>query len=140
MLVAAGLMTVACTPREEVPAVEQPDDPAGTPDVSSIDLGTAVGADNQVVDEMEHFLPTDTIYASITTIGAAPNASLTARWLTGDGQVVDETSQTVNLTGRNITTFFLAKPDLLKPGSHKLEVLINGSRVADQSFDIRGNK
>lgn len=54
--------------------------------------------------------------------------------------MVDETSQTVNLVGRNIITFFLAKPDLLRPGSHKLEVLINGTRLADESFDIRDSR
>jgi hypothetical protein len=40
----------------------------------------------------------------------------------------------------NITTFFLAQSDLLRPGSHKLEVLINGTRAADESFDIRDSR
>src|SRR5687768_10647013 len=75
--------------------------PAPTPAVTiaNIELGNAVGADNRVTTPGETFKPTDTIYAAVSTNGAAASSTITARWTFQDGQVVNESSQTIAPTG-----------------------------------------
>ena len=60
-----------------------------------MEIGSAIGADKRVTTPTEAFKPTDTIYASVTTAGSAPRATLTAQFTYEDGQVVNESSQDV---------------------------------------------
>ena len=148
MLFGAGLLTVAgCRPREEVPAVEQPGDttmapPTTTASVSlvSIDLGKAIKADNKVTEETENFNVRDPVYASVTTSGDVPNAALTTRWLSADGQVLDESTQNVSLSGTMTTAFHIAKAADWPAGNYKVEILVNGEKIGDQSFEIKARK
>src|SRR6478672_6378416 len=84
--------------------------PAATPaaqgvSVTSVDLGTAVGADQKVTSPTTAFSPKDTIYAAVSTTGAASNATLGAKWTYQDGQTVNDSSQTIAPTGPAVTTF-----------------------------------
>src|SRR5215218_5645206 len=63
--------------------------------VSQIDLGRSLNADKTINDNTNSFKPNDAIYASIATEGSAATASLKARWTYQDGQVVNETTQTI---------------------------------------------
>src|SRR6185436_216267 len=56
--------------------------------VSHVDLGRALTADKAINDRTDSFKPSDTIYASVATEGAAPAATLKARWTYQDGQIV----------------------------------------------------
>ena len=60
--------------------------------------------DNAATDE---FRRTDTIYVSVDTEGTAVGAALLARWTYEDGQVVDETTQTISPSGPAITEFHI---------------------------------
>lgn len=142
MLFGAGLLTVAgCRPREEVPAVEQVGDTTVTTTASvslvSIDLGKAIQADNKVADETDDFRVGDPIYASLTTSGTVPNAALTTRWLSADGQVLDEATQNVSLTGTMTTAFHNEKAKEWAAGNYKVEVLVNGDKIGEESFEIK---
>ncbi|HEX5124166.1 MAG TPA: hypothetical protein VFV97_13040, partial [Rhodanobacteraceae bacterium] len=80
----------ATTPPPPAPAATTPA-PATTPpaqqgvSVTSVDLGTAVGADQKVTSPTTTFSPKDTIYAAVSTTGAASNATLGAKWTYQDG-------------------------------------------------------
>ncbi|MFN2399051.1 MAG: hypothetical protein ABR543_10505 [Gemmatimonadaceae bacterium] len=104
--------------------------------VTEVELGKGVDADKRVVDKTDDFDPGDVVYASVATTGSASNAELKARWTFEDGQVVEETSQTVSPTGPSVTEFHISKPGGLPKGKYKLEVLLNGSVVESEEFKI----
>ena len=58
--------------------------------VSSVAVGNALDADKRVTSPSATFAPGDTIYASVATVGVAPEVTLAARWTYGDeGQLVN---------------------------------------------------
>ncbi len=121
------------------PTISTPAPPPPAPDpavtIANIELGNAVGPDNRVTMPSMSFTPADTIYAVVSTNGAAPTTTITARW-TKDGQVVNESSETIAPTGPAITTFNIAKPDGWPVGKYKVEVLIDGRSVGQREFDV----
>lgn len=111
--------------------------PAGTISVADVKLGKAIDANKQVTDETDDFAPADVIYASVATNGAASNANVTARWTFEDGQVVDSTTQSISPTGAATTEFHISKPGGLPKGKYKLEVLLNGTSVETEEFEVK---
>ena len=115
--------------------------PLGTPgttavSVTGLDLGNAVGADNRVANPQASFARTDTIYAAVTTSGAAPSSTIAARWTFQDGQVVGEESKTVAPNGSDVTTFSVSKPDGWPAGKYKVEIMVDGQTAATREFDV----
>ena len=104
--------------------------------VSQIDMGRSLNADKTINDKTESFKPSDAIYASIVTEGTAPTATLKARWTYQDGQVVDESTQTIAPTGNARTEFHISKPDGWPTGKYKLEAFLNGSSSATKDFEV----
>ena len=149
-----ALVLAACGKKEEAPtpppATTTPA-PATTPNttpatttpsaaavsVTSVDLGTAVGADQKVTTPSTQFGPKDTIYAAVSTDGAASNATLAAKWTFQDGQTVNESSQTIAPTGPAVTTFHISKPDGWPTGNYKVEISLNGSPVSSKDFTVQ---
>jgi hypothetical protein len=105
--------------------------------VGAIDLGTAIGADKRVSTPADAFAPTDTIYASVATEGAAPTVTLTARWSYEDGQLVEESSETIAPTGPAVTEFHIAKPDGWPTGRYKIEIIADGRPAGAREFEVR---
>ena len=105
--------------------------------VSQIDIGRSLTADKTINDKTDSFKPTDTIYASILTEGAAPAATLKARWTYQDGQAVKESTQTIAPTGDARTEFHISKPDGWPTGKYKLEVFLNDSSAATKDFEVQ---
>src|SRR5262245_8291366 len=140
---------IACK-REEAPppppprAAAPPAAPAAPPapaapvpfTVVSADLGKQVTADKKVAAPSTAFSPTDTIYVSIATVGAAPTATLKARWTYEDGQLVNESSQTIAPTGPAATEFHIAKPTGFPTGKYKVEISANGAVAAEKEFVV----
>src|SRR3546814_2726190 len=106
-------------------------------DVCSSDLG----ADMKVGAPSTTFAPGDTIYASVATSTSDPAASvpgtLSATWTFEDGQVVNEESKSVNLTGAGNTEFHIAKPDGFPAGSYKVEISLDGNVVQSKDFSVK---
>src|SRR5262245_36889715 len=92
------------------PAPAPPPAPAGV-QFSDVRLGNAIAADKSVTTATETFAAKDTIYASVTTSGTAPSASLRALWTFQDGQVVSDDTQSITPTGVDTTEFHISKPD-----------------------------
>jgi hypothetical protein len=116
--------------------------PAATPaqqgvSVTSVDLGTAVGADQKVTSPTTSFSPKDTIYAAVSTTGAASNATLAAKWTYQDGQTVNDSSQTIAPTGPAVTTFHISKPDGWPAGNYKVEISLDGNMVSSKDFTVK---
>jgi len=125
----------ACKRSEEAPA------PPAAPQavafsVTRVDVGNAIGADKKVTAPRVSFKPTDTIYASISSEGAAANVALSARWTFEDGQLVNEATQTIAPTGPAVTEFHIAKPDGWPKGKYKLEVSANGKPAGAAQFTV----
>ena len=104
--------------------------------VSQIDMGRSLTADKTINDKTDSFKPNDTIYASVLTEGAAPTATLKARWTYQDGQAVKESTQTIAPTGDARTEFHISKPDGWPTGKYKLEVFLNDSSAATKDFEV----
>ena len=107
--------------------------------VTDTDLGRSIGTDRRVndADDSDEFGPSDTIYLSVDTEGTASGATLTARWTYEDGQVVDESSQTISPTGATVTEFHISKPDGFPTGDYKVEILLNGQSVETKDFEVK---
>ena len=133
LLLVAGLGT-ACSRQE---AASSP--PPATQDavrVTDVDLGLGVGPDKRVTDKTDSFRPSETIYVSVKTEGASPSATLKARWTFQDGQVVQESSQTIAPTGTAVTEFHVSNPAGWPKGAYKVEVFLNGSSMETESFKV----
>ena len=104
--------------------------------VSQIDMGRSLNADKTINDNTDSFKPNDAIYASIVTEGSAATATLKARWTYQDGQVVNESTQTITPTGNARTEFHISKPDGWPTGKYKLEASLNGSSSATKDFEV----
>lgn len=154
LILAAALMTslavVGCKKNEEAPAPVAAPPVATTPTpmpeptpapaavtVVSVDTGNAVGPDNKVTSAMTTFGAKDTLYASITTDGAANNATLATKWTFQDGQVVHEESKSLNTTGPATTEFHISKPDGWPVGKYKLEVMLDGATVQTREIEVK---
>src|SRR4029079_5694491 len=89
--------------------------------VSSIDVGKAIGGDKMVTSPTANFAPRDTIYVSVATEGTG-TATLEARWMYQDGQVVDESTHSITANGPEHTEFHVAKPTAWPAGKYKVEI------------------
>jgi hypothetical protein len=132
----------ATTTPPPAPATVSTPPPAATPaqqgvSVTSVDLGTAVGADQKVTSPTTSFSPKDTIYAAVSTTGAASNATLGAKWTYQDGQTVNDSSQTIAPTGPAVTTFHISKPDGWPAGNYKVEISLDGNMVSSKDFSVK---
>ena len=101
-----------------------------TSKVTAIDLGRSANSDRTIKDPADSFQPGDTIYASIET-ETLGSATLKARWIFQDGQVINEATQQVPASGGTIRTeFHVAKPDGWPEGNYRIELSLDGKTVA----------
>ncbi|MGQ0643860.1 MAG: hypothetical protein ACT4P6_24175 [Gemmatimonadaceae bacterium] len=139
VLASMALLLAACGRREET----QVDTALGTVDtaaavsVTEIDVGKSIAADKRLTAATTDFMARDTIYAVVSTQGTAPSATLQARWTFEDGQVVDETTQTIAPTGPAVTEFHISKPDGFPKGKYRVEILLNGTPAGTKEFTVK---
>src|SRR5215510_7868038 len=126
----------ATAPPPATPLTPSPSAPVVT--VTTLELGKQIGADKRVTQPETSFAPKDTIYVTVLTTGSAPSATLTAKWTYQDGQVVNESTQTIAPTGPAATEFHIAKPDGWPAGTYKVEVSLNGRSTATKEFEVKG--
>ena len=135
-LTLAAVLSAACTRSSENSGTTGTTGTGDSVRVSQIDLGRSLNADKTINDNTDSFKPNDTIYASIATEGTAPTATLKARWTYQEGQVVNESTQTITPTGNARTEFHISKPDGWPTGKYKLETFLNGSSAATKDFEV----
>jgi hypothetical protein len=105
--------------------------------VTAVDLGRSVGGDKRVTEKATDFKPNDVIYASVLTSGSASSAVVRAKWTYEDGQVVNESEQTIAPTGDSATEFHISKPNGWPVGKYKLEVFLDGNPVQSRDFEVK---
>lgn len=151
--IAAAFALAACGKKEEAPKPVVTPAPAPAPApvtpppaapapvaFAGVTLGNAMDPATKAVSNTSKtaaFAKTDTIYAAVNTTGTAPSAVIVARWTFGDGQLVDESSQTIAPTGPATTTFHIAKPDGWPVGKYKIDVTLDGKPVGSQGFEVQ---
>jgi len=133
--------TAATPPPAAAPKVESPP-PAAPPApapfrVTSVEVGNAISPDKRVTTPTATLGQKDTIYASVASDGAAPSVTLTARWTYQDGQVVDETTQTIAPKGPAASEFHIVRPDGWPAGRYQVEILADGRSVGTKEFEVR---
>ncbi|NII73432.1 hypothetical protein FHW84_002004 [Dyella sp. SG562] len=148
---AATLSLAACGKKEDAagptaapaataaqPATPPAAAPAPAPAVSlvSIDLGSAVGADQKVTTATTTFTPKDSIYAAVSTSGSG-NATIAVKWTYQDGQTVKEDSKTIAPIGPATTSFEISKPDGWPAGNYKVDVTLNGQPAGTKDFSVK---
>jgi hypothetical protein len=119
------------------PAIERSTDQAVR--VTDVELGRSIDAQGRIADgaDTDDFARNETIYVSVSTDGAAAGSRLTARWTFEDGQVVDESSQTLSATGPAITEFHISNPGGFPAGRYRVEIQLDGRTVETEEFTIR---
>ena len=135
-LLVVSALGAACSRPGASPAPTPPPAAETAVRVTDLDLGRSLGADKRVTDKTDSFKPNETVYVSVTTDGSASSATLKARWTFQDGQVVQESSQTIAPTGTAVTEFHVSNPAGWPRGSYKVEVFLNGSSVETESFKV----
>jgi hypothetical protein len=123
------------------PAAPAPAPAADTLKVSSVALGSAVGADKKVSKAKTAFAPNEkTIYASVATDGTSAGATLNAKWTYQDGDTVStvsDISQSIATDGPAVTTFKIQNPNEWPEGKYKVVISLNGQSVGDESFEVK---
>ena len=135
-LTLAGALSGACTKSSQNPGTTGTTGTDAGVRISQVDMGRSLAADKAIADRTDSFKPNDTIYASIATAGSASSAALKARWTYQDGQVVNESTQTIAPTGNARTEFHISKPDGWPTGKYKLETFLNGSSSGTKDFEV----
>jgi len=105
-------------------------------DVSRIELGTAANPDGTIARPTTSFGPHDTIVAAVTTQRPGRDIKLTARWIYGDDRVASETTRTISPAQVQVTDFQVSNGAGWPVGLYKLEIAVNGTRVAVTSFEV----
>lgn len=116
--------------------------PATSPVVGNLrlvklEIGRSVNPDSTMHDATFLFVPTEAVWLSAEIDGVAPQAKLQARWVTANGQVVDQTTQDITPTGNATFAFHAARPDGWAIGKYRAEVLLNGVVAGSKDFEIR---
>lgn len=138
----AMLGTAACSKADDTAEREVGGTAGGTVtqpalSVADVKLGKNVDANMRVTEETDDFARADRIYASVETQGTATSATLTARWTFEDGQVVDESTQTIAPTGPAVTEFHISQAGGLPAGKYKVTILLNGAEVESEEFEVK---
>ena len=144
VLAAALVLSIgaaACGKKDAAPAdtmaVSVP--PAASPmRVTDIQVGKRVGADKRVVEPATAFGTRDTVYASVTTEGAATDARLTATWMFKGTQGISEADEMISSSGgTNVSEFHIMKATPWPAGSYTVDVKLNGVSAGTREFRIR---
>ena len=142
MVAVMALATVSACSKEkkesagDVPGATATTPAASTVSVTDIDVGKAV-ANSRVTDKTDNFKAADTVYTSVHTTGSASAATVMARWTFEDGQVVQESSQSIAPTGDAYTEFHISKPTGLPKGKYKVEVFLDSKSAGTKDFEVK---
>jgi hypothetical protein len=148
LAVAASL--VACGKKEQPAPVAAPAPPPlaaapAAPDlvaapvsVKQVVLSNKIDDAKRAAGPMSAFAPTDTIYASVETVGSG-KAALKALWTYHKGDKtaqVSEVTQEIDAKGPAHTEFHVSKPGGWPTGDYQVEVFMNGASASTQKFAV----
>lgn len=140
---ATVLLSFACGKKDAAPADATPSTPAATPatpaafNVVDVDMGRHIDAEKKISDKTDDFAPSDTIYASVHTSGAATGKSIAAKWTFENGSAVDERTESISPTGDAYTEFHIVKPGGWPKGKYTLHVLVDGVEARTKDVTVK---
>lgn len=135
-LVVVALASAAAACKKKAPP--PPEAPAVVPlSVTAVTVGKQIGADKTVAQPLASFGTRDTIYASVATVGASPDALLTATWTFQTGQLVRADSQRIAPTGPAVTEFHISKPSGWPVGNYHVAITLNGAQAGAGDFEVK---
>jgi hypothetical protein len=105
--------------------------------IAQLLLGSALDADGLVRSDMQEFAPTDTIHASVLSVGAHPGLRLAATWIGPDGNTIARTEQPIAPEGPIATNFHIANPDGWPPGEYTLRLALDGHPIPGRTFEVK---
>ena len=112
--------------------------PAPTPfSVQGIELGKSIGADKKVSAPTTTFGRRDTIYVSVSTEGAAPSKTISAKWTYQGKQTVKEQTESIAPTGPAATEFHISKAGPWPVGKYSVAVAVDGAPAGSKDFEIK---
>lgn len=111
--------------------------PAPAVTVTDLSLGKSLGPDKKVQAPTDTFSPKDTIFAVVSTDGAAAASVIAVKWTFGDGQTVKEDSRTIAPTGPATTEFSIQKPSGWPKGNYKVETTVDGKPGPSKTFTVK---
>lgn len=106
--------------------------------VTTIQLGRAINADNTVASHTTTFKPSDTVYVSVRT-GGSGSGVLSVRW-TYEGRVVGEPKKEISYQGAASTEFHLQNVGGFPPGNYEVEVFLDGQSAGSRAFRVEGQR
>lgn len=115
---------------------QSPSSESTTVKVTDVNVGRSISPDKTIAEKTDSFRPSDTFYVSVRAEGPTQNATLKARWLFQNGQLVNESETTIVPHGSAVTEFHISKPDPWPSGEYKVEVSVNGSPAVSKSFKV----
>ena len=139
---ALGLAAITLAGCKKQPSTPQNETGAAAPaaaqfSVRGVEVGKQLGPDKRITNPTTTFGPKDTIYVSVTTEGAAPSKTISAKWSFQDGQVIKEATETVAPTGPAATEFHIAKASAWPAGKYKVEISVDGSPAGSKDFEVK---
>jgi len=102
--------------------------------LANIQTGRALNPDRSIASITTLFKPSETIYVSVQTTGAAPG-SIGVKWMY-QGRVVDEPVKQVDYDGPDSTEFHLQNSGGFPEGDYSVEIFINGQQVGSRAFKV----
>ena len=139
----AAVPTTTAPPATE-PAAPAPLPPVAAPaaEVTAVDLGSEVGADQRVTTPKTTFAPKDRIIASVATRAPDPGtgtpSKLAARWSHVDSnQTVNEEARDIALQGDKAYSFEITNPQPWPTGKYRVEVMLDGKTVQTRDFEVK---
>ena len=105
--------------------------------VSTIQVGRSLNADNTVANHTTVFKPQGTVYVSVLTSGSG-SGTITVRWIY-EGTAVGEQKKAVAYRGNAATEFHLQNAGGFPPGEYTAEVLFDGKPAGAKKFRVEKN-
>ncbi|MDH4066184.1 MAG: hypothetical protein OEW19_17420 [Acidobacteriota bacterium] len=102
--------------------------------VSTIQVGRALSADNRIGSHTTVFKPDDTIYVSVLTTDTG-SGTIGVRWMFGD-RLISEPSREVSYKGAAATEFHIQNSGGFPPGRYSVEAFLDGRSVGRRTFTV----
>lgn len=139
-VLAASLVGAAGCKKADAPApAPLPPPPAAVVvfRVTGVEVGKSILPDKSVASPTSTFGPRDTVYASVATEGSTAAATIKARFTFNDGQLVNESTQTIAPTGPARTEFHISRPNGWPVGKYRVEVFLDALPVGSKEFEVK---
>lgn len=109
--------------------------PSAPLEVSTIQLGRALSADNRIGSHTTVFRPDDTIYVSVLTT-ATGSGTIGVRWMYGD-RLISDPSKAVSYKGAAATEFHIQNSGGFPEGTYSVEAFVDGRSVGRRTFTVQ---